>query len=216
MTMNKIAVLGVGRVGAAVARTALRAGYDVEVAGSGPAEDIELIAEIVIPGATARTAAEAVRDADIVVVAVPLHKHRTVDPAILDGKIVVDAMNYWREVDGTIPDFERDLSSSEVVARHFRGARLVKTLNHIGYRDLEDHARPAGAPGRRALAVASDDDAAAAAVLEVIDRFGFDGVHSGPLDSGAAFQTGTAIFNGSFTASELERELGLDARTEAA
>lgn len=205
--MSKIAVLGVGRVGSAVARAALRAGYDVTVAGSGPAEDIELIAEIVIPGAVARTAAEAVADADIVVVAVPLHKHRSIDPSVLQGHVVIDAMNYWREVDGTMPEFEEGLSSSEVVAQHFSGARLVKTLNHIGYHDLEPHAAAPGTPGRRALAVASDDAAAAETVEEFIERLGFDAVNVGPLASGAQFQTGTPIFNGVMTAPELVRAL---------
>ena len=67
-----IAVLGVGRVGTAVARIAREAGYTVNVAGSGPAEDIALLAEIMIPGARAMTAAEAAHSADIVVVAVPV------------------------------------------------------------------------------------------------------------------------------------------------
>jgi predicted dinucleotide-binding enzyme len=49
--MRTVADLGVGRVGSAVARATVKAGYDVRVAGSGPAEDIALLTEIVIPGA---------------------------------------------------------------------------------------------------------------------------------------------------------------------
>lgn len=208
--VRSIAVLGVGRVGSAVARTAVSAGYEVRVAGSGAAEDIALLAEIVIPGARAMTAADAVRDADLVVVAVPLSKFRTVDAASLDGKIVIDAMNYWPPVDGVIADFaDSGVSSTEVVRGHLAGARLVRTLNHIGYHDLEDHAAPAGTPGRRALAVASDDDDAAAVVLPVIDRFGFDAVRSGPLATGRAFEPGTRIFSGAFSTDQLRHELAL-------
>lgn len=115
--MSTIAVLGVGRVGAAVARTALAAGYKVNVAGSGSAEDIALLAEIVIPGAQPMTTAAAVAGADLVVVAVPLHKHRSIDPAPLTGKIVIDAMNYWAPIDGVISVFEdSNVTTSEIVA----------------------------------------------------------------------------------------------------
>jgi predicted dinucleotide-binding enzyme len=154
------------------------------------------------------TAADAVASADLVVVAVPLHKYRSVDPELLRGKVVIDAMNYWAPIDGTQDDFEAtDLTSSETIAEHLSGARLVKSLNHIGYHELEEHRLPAGDPNRRALALASDDDDAAALVSELIDRLGYDPVMAGPLVAGAAFQPGTAIFGGAHTAPELIDEL---------
>ncbi|WP_201791273.1 NAD(P)-binding domain-containing protein [Aeromicrobium sp. PE09-221] len=206
--MDTIAVLGTGRVGTAVARIALDAGYAVHVAASGAASEIELLAEIMTPGARAMTAADAAREADIVVLAVPLHKYRNVDPAPLAGKIVIDALNYWAPVDGVIDEFEgRGLSTSEIVAEHFTHSRMVKTLNHIGYHEMEEDRLPSGMPGRRALAVASDDSEAAEQVRGMLDRFGFDALHSGPLVTGRAFEAGTPIFNGSFTAEELRKEL---------
>lgn len=206
--MTTIAVLGVGRVGSAVARTALRAGFDVHVAGSGAAEDISLLTEIVIPGATPMTAGGAVRDADIVILAVPLHKHRSIDPAPLAGKVVVDAMNWWSPVDGEHDEHDvDDTTTSEVVARHFTGARLVKSLNHIGYHELEEDWADEGTPDRRALAIASDDEDAARLVSKMIDRFGFDSVYSGPLHTGRAFGPGTDIFNSILTREALDAAL---------
>ena len=207
--VTTIGILGAGRVGSAIARTALKAGCTVNIAGSGPAADIQLIVDIVTPGAVAMSAAEVAASADLVVLAVPMHKFRTVAPATLAGTIVLDTMNYWQPIDGELAEFSTDArSSSEVVADYFAGARLVKTLNHIGYHDLETDARPAGAPDRHALAIAGDADAASV-VAEVINRFGFDPVYAGPLASGAAFEPGSSIFGGRHTAAELLTELGL-------
>ena len=194
--VKTIGILGAGRVGSAIARTALKAGYAVHIAGSGPAAGIQLIVDIVTPGAVAMTAAEVAASADLVILAVPLHKYRTVDPATLAGKIVIDTMNYWQPIDGDQHEFTADArSSSEVVGDFFAGARLVKTLNHIGYHDLETDARPAGAADRHALAIAGDADAASV-VAEVIERFGFDAVYAGPLEAGVAFEPGSPTLRG--------------------
>src|SRR5882757_3338148 len=100
--MYHLAVLGAGHVGPVVARLAIRAGYQVSVAHSGDPEDIALITEVVIPGAQPRWAADAAAEAGIVVLALPLHRFSDLDPRILDGKLVVDAMNYWAANDGDL------------------------------------------------------------------------------------------------------------------
>src|SRR5206468_11144442 len=163
---SKLAVLGAGHVGPVIARLAIKAGYPVDIATSGDPEDIALITELVIPGARPRWAADAVADADIVVLAIPLHRFLDLDPGLLNGKTVVDAMNYWPASDGVLKPFTGG-GSSEVVARRLDGPAVVKALNHIGYHELEDRARPAGAPDRRAAGVAGDagDDPAAVAAI---------------------------------------------------
>ncbi|WP_026554029.1 NADPH-dependent F420 reductase [Arthrobacter sp. 35W] len=209
--MTSIGILGAGRVGTAIARTALKSGHTVDIAASGPAAEIEMLVDIVVPGARATSALEAAGGADVVVLAVPLHKYKSVDAGSLAGKIVVDTMNYWAPIDGRLDDFDGGPSSSEVVAAHFAGARVVKTLNHIGYHELETDTRPAGTPGRRAVAVASDDAEAAAVVMELIEGFGYDAVYSGPLATGCGFGPGTAIFGGPQTAEQINGHLGLAA-----
>src|SRR5687767_6193349 len=104
-TVSTIGILGAGRVGSVIARTALKAGYAVHISGSGPAADIQLIVDIVTPGAVAMTAAEVAASADLVILAVPLHKYRTVTPSTLAGKIVIDTMNYWQPIDGELTEF---------------------------------------------------------------------------------------------------------------
>jgi hypothetical protein len=143
---SRLAVLGAGHVGPVVARLAITAGYPVDIATSGDPEDIALITELVIPGARPRWAGDAVADADIVVLALPLHRFLDIDPMLLAGKLVVDAMNYWPASDGVLKAFEQD-GSSEIVARRLAGSTVVKALNHIGYHELEDLAPPRGHRG---------------------------------------------------------------------
>jgi 8-hydroxy-5-deazaflavin:NADPH oxidoreductase len=200
---QSIGILGAGRVGTAVARQALKAGYEVRIATAKPAEQIAMIVEIVTPGAQAVEAAEAA-SADLVVVAVPLHKYRTLDPSLLVGKTVIDVMNYWAPTDGEIDDFEGDpRTSSEIIQNFLAGAAVVKSLNHIGYHELEEDGQPARTPGRRALALAGDHEDAKTLVAGFLDWLGYDPVDAGPLAAGRAFQPGTQIFNGSHTADQL-------------
>jgi predicted dinucleotide-binding enzyme len=207
-----LAVLGAGHVGPVIARLAIAAGYPVAIATSGDPEGIALITELVIPGAQPRWAAEAVADADLVVLAMPLHRFLGVDAGLLAGKLVVDAMNYWPASDGVLTAFENG-GSSEIVARRLAGSTVVKALNHIGYHELEDRARPAGAPDRRAAGVAGGDPAAVAAVAGLVDRIGYDPVRLGSLRAGRVLQPGGPVFGAVLTRPEFELAAGEEARS---
>ncbi len=213
MPLRRIAVLGSGHVGPVIARLAIDAGFEVTIAGSGSPEKIALITQVVIPGAEPRWAADAVQDADLVVLAIPLHKFATFDPALLAGKLVVDAMNYWPSADGVQEMFEdRRYSSTEIVQRRLASSTVIKTLNHIGYQDLEDARRPAGSPERRAIGVAGDDSRAMEVVNEFIERTGYDTVRLDSLIAGRLLEPGGPVFGALLSRSEFEQAL----RTKAA
>ncbi len=204
--LPRIAVLGAGHTGPVIARVALEAGYQVSIAASGDPEDIELIAQVLAPGAKPRWAADAIAEADLVVVAIPLHKFATLDPALLGGQLVVDTMNYWPEVDGVQEVFEdRRFGSSEVVQRWLGRSTVVKTLNHIGYHELDDERRPAGSPDRRALGVAGDDPRAVGVVAEFIERIGYDAVRLDRLRAGRVFEPGGPVFGVPLRRAQFER-----------
>ncbi|WP_147102899.1 NADPH-dependent F420 reductase [Nesterenkonia populi] len=198
-----IGILGAGRVGTAVARQAIRGGHSVKIATSKPAEEIRLLTEVIVPGATA-VDKEELRGSDIIITAVPLHKYKDVDTSVLQGHVVIDTMNYWAPVDGLMDEFEGEASTSEVIGDFFGDVRLVKTLNHIGYGDLEVDSHPAGDPNRRALALAGDDPEAKELVSGLIETLGYDPVDAGPLSAGKAFENGTDIFNGRHSRDQME------------
>ena len=206
-TTPTIAVLGAGHVGPAIARLALDAGHSVAIATSGNPGHLELVTQLLIPGAEPLWAADAIARADIVVLAMPLHRFLRIDPSALSGKLVIDAMNYWPPTDGRLPPpfGDESIGTSEVVAGRLPDATVVKTLNHIGYHELETYARPSGSVDRRTLGVAGDDLDAVNMVSAFVDRIGYDAVPVGQLSDGRVLQPGGPVFGAVLRREDFER-----------
>jgi predicted dinucleotide-binding enzyme len=205
MTIGTVAILGAGKLGTVLARLAVAAGHRVLVAGSGEPEGIRLILTVVAPGAEPARTVDAVQAADVVILALPLGKLTTIPAAALGGKLVIDAMNYWWEVDGLRDDLgDPRTSTSELVQQHLPDSAIVKAFNHMGYHDLDEGPRPAGADDRKAIAIAGDDPYAVATVSDLVNRWGFDPVLAGSLHESIELEPHAEAFGANVAASELE------------
>ncbi|MBA3896960.1 MAG: NAD(P)-binding domain-containing protein [Sphingomonadaceae bacterium] len=183
----KIGIIGAGFIGRAVARLAVAHGHDVMLSNS--RHPRTLTSTMISVGCQVGTTADAARIGDIGLLAVPFFAIPDLDPAMLDGKVVMDACNYYPGRDESIAGLDSgETTTSEIVQRHFAGAKVVKAWNAILERDIDPDARPRGAPDRRALPIAGDDADAKAIVAALFDEFGYDIVDAGPLREGWRFE----------------------------
>ncbi|MFD6696940.1 NADPH-dependent F420 reductase [Micromonospora aurantiaca (nom. illeg.)] len=189
----EIGIIGSGHIGGTLTRRLRSLGHDVAVANSrGPQSLTDLAAET---GARAVSVEEAVQGAELVVIAIPLKAVPQLPAALFDGRLVVDADNYYPQRDGDIPELlDRSLSSSRWTADHLKGARVVKVFNNIQAAHLMDEGKPAGTAGRIALPVAGDDADAKRIVMELVDELGFDPVDAGTLDESWRQQPDTPVY----------------------
>ncbi|WP_435122908.1 NADPH-dependent F420 reductase [Micromonospora tulbaghiae] len=189
----EIGIIGSGHIGGTLTRRLRSLGHDVAVANSrGPESLADLAAET---GARAVSVEDAVQGAELVVIAIPLKAVPQLPAALFDGKLVVDANNYYPQRDGDVPELlDRSLSSSRWTADHLKGARVVKVFNNIQAAHLMDEGKPAGAAGRIALPVAADDADAKRTVMGLVDELGFDPVDAGTLDESWRQQPDTPVY----------------------
>jgi 8-hydroxy-5-deazaflavin:NADPH oxidoreductase len=117
-----------------------------------------------------------------------------------DRVVVVDTANYYpRQRDSRIEAIEAGLPESKWVAQQL-GRPVIKTFNNIYAKHLLGLGRPKGTPGRIALPVSGDDDAAKSIVLKLIDELGFDAVDAGGLNESWRQQPGTPVYAEDFDA----------------
>jgi predicted dinucleotide-binding enzyme len=175
-----VGIIGAGRLGQAMARTALRAGRSVVIANSRGPESLTTVVSALGEGASAGTVGEAA-SAGIVVAAVPWDRlPGAVRGLEWNGQIVIDATNDWAadDLDGR--------TSSEIVAGLVAGARVVKAANTLSAEVLESDPQQAG--GRRVIFLSGDDADEKAEVVALFEAAGFAALDLGDLATGGAMQ----------------------------
>jgi predicted dinucleotide-binding enzyme len=181
-------MIGAGFIGQALTRAAVRNGHHVLIANSRGPHTLRSLAAAL--HCEAGTVADAAAFGEVVILAIPLHAVKQLDPSLFEGKIVLDANNYYPSRDGTfaVLDSHQATTSGLLQQRLGSGARVVKFFNAIMQEDIAKDATPKGTPGRRALPIAGDDAHAKVVAAELVDQFGFDPVDAGSLEESWRFE----------------------------
>jgi predicted dinucleotide-binding enzyme len=209
----KIGIVGSGSIGANAARLFVRAGHEVALSNSRGGQGLEALVEELGDRSHATTIEDAAKFGEVVLIAIPFDKYRTLPQDAFKGKVVIDAGNYYPERDGKFPELDGDeTTSSEMMASHLKEARLVKGFNTIYFKHLAsqgDTSLPL--EERRAIFIAGDDTKAKEIVARLIEEIGFAAVDTGFLhEGGRSQQPGTAVYNKDVTAKEAAALLSTD------
>ena len=179
----KLSIIGAGNVGRSLAQGWSRVGHAIVFGVKSPADQKHVPIASIIPGASVKTVREAVEDAEVVVLAVPWDAAAAACAACGDfaGKVLIDATNPLRFSSGVLElDVDFETSGGEQIAAMVKTARVVKTMNQVGFAVMATADRY---PIRPIMFAASDDAAAKRTVLTLVQELGFEARDAGPLKS---------------------------------
>lgn len=177
----RIAILGAGNVGGALGKAWARSGHDIAYGVRNPSDPKHRPAAEAAGGANLGTVAEAVREADAIVLAVPFGAAGEALAACGDlaGRVVIDVTNPLRMgANGLELAMGLTSSGGEHVATLAKGASVFKTLNQIGF---EGMAEARAFPVPPVMFVAGDDDARKPVVLGLVADLNFNAVDAGGI-----------------------------------
>lgn len=202
--MYKIAILGAGALGGALAGRLVAFGHDVTIANSRGPQSLGDVEERT--GAKAVDIAGALANADLVIAAIPSGRIPALGDAVRaslsPGAILVDVGNYYPDRDGHIAELDQGTPESKWVSNQL-GRPVVKALNNIMADQLATAARAKESPDRVALPVAADDDQARSVVMALVEELGFDAFDAGSLDASWRQQPGQPVYCSNPTRKEL-------------
>jgi hypothetical protein len=174
----KYAIIGSGEIGTALARIFASKKVEVAIANTRGPQALALLPEQLGPSVVPQSVQDA-SGAEIIFLAVPFSNYKNVAKVgNWSGKIIVDVTNAFH----VAPEELGTLFSSEVMAKAFVGARLVKAFNHL----------PAAGLGtnpsweRQAIFISSNDHDASATVAALAAHLGFAPIELGKLYKGGA------------------------------
>jgi 8-hydroxy-5-deazaflavin:NADPH oxidoreductase len=173
MKKQRVGILGTGDVGKALGRGFASRGCDVKIGSR------EKKGEFV-------TFEEAAKHGEIIALALRWdgaeNALKLADPKNFAGKIVIDATNPFKHVDGRPAGMERGFTDSggEQVQRWLPDAKVVKAFNIVGNALMVDPKLPGGPP---TMFIGGNDEGAKKVVTEILTDFGWETIDLGGIEA---------------------------------
>ena len=177
----KIACIGIGKVGSALAGNLLNAGHEVTVGARNPDSINALSALQHTPQLKLMTIQDAVSTAEIVFLATPFEANKDVlwDAGQYNGKIIVDCTNPIGP--GLTHLLNSVISGGEYVQRLVPDALVVKAFTIYGYENFIDSHYPGYGELRPAMLIAGNDNKAKESVAGLCEDLGWEPVDTGDI-----------------------------------
>ncbi|KAL7941456.1 hypothetical protein V8C42DRAFT_335185 [Trichoderma barbatum] len=193
--LRQIAIIGAGVVGIALAKQLIHVGNSVSISNSRGPDSLYEVERTT--GAKAKEIKQAVSEADIVILAVPMSGILPLQPvlqaSIRHGTILIDICNYYPSRDKNIQLLDEGMAESVWMSKTL-SFPVTKALNNIIALNIAHSAKPKGSSNRVALPVAGDDDTSVAVVMELVEAMGFDAYNAGRLANSWRQQPGQPAY----------------------
>ncbi|EEA04087.1 NADP oxidoreductase coenzyme F420-dependent [Burkholderia sp. H160] len=192
----KIGIIGTGSIGGTIARKLRAAGHTIRIANSRGPDSVRALADEI--GADAVDVNGAVKEADAIILAIPLPAMAQLGTELFEAVPVdvpiIDTSNYYPGLrDPRIPGIDEGMPESVWVSNQL-GRPVIKAFNNILAHSLAELGLPEEAPNRLAVAVAGDNPASKRIVMALVNATGFDPVDAGSLEESWRQQPSTPAY----------------------
>lgn len=186
-----IAIVGTGNVAGALGPEFAALGHTIVYGSRDPSDRrVSDLLKKTGNGASVTSPAESVKNADIIVLAVPglLVEEITLGLGDLAGKIIIDPTN---PITRSTLEFEHALETSngEIIQNAAPGANVVKAFNTLTWGAMID---PDSTGGPVSIPLVGNSDEAKKVVATLVDGMGLEAIDLGPIEN-ARWLEGMAI-----------------------
>ena len=203
-----IGIIGAGQIGSALIRQYTEAGHKVKFTNSSGVEKLKSLA--IETGASAVTLTDAVTDADVIVIAIPLIEVPKLAKQIFNkipaNATIIDTCNYYPIRDGKIEDIENGMTESAWVSNLLQRP-VIKAYNSILAGSLINSGLAKGAASRIALPVSGDNRSSKELVSILVNDSGFDCLDLGSLQDSWQQQPGSPVYCTDLTLAQLKQSV---------